>query len=98
MGIFQTILSAEIKVQGLKITAFQSENIIKGYSEFQNFLETKKFYGFLNLFNNDFEGIFYSEKLIQKNLKSNFFGNPININRLEKLNFLSFFLIYFHYR
>ena len=63
MGIFQTILSAEIKVQRFKNHCFsQSENIIKGYSEFQNFfLETKKFYGFLNLFNNDFEGIFYSE-------------------------------------
>ena len=74
MGIFQTIISAEIKVQRFKNHCYsQSENLIKGYSEFQNFfLETKKFYGFLNLFNNDFEGIFYSEKLIQKNLKSNF--------------------------
>ncbi len=94
MGIFQTIISAEIKVQKFKNECFsQKKNFINGYKEFQNyFMKTQKFYGFLNLFNNNFEGIFYREKLIKKNLKKNNFGNPININRLEKLNFLSFFV------
>ena len=94
MGMFETIVSAEIKVQKLNDECFaQSKSFVKGYKKFEYFFKkTKNFYGFLDLFNENLEGIFFSEKLIKKKFEKNKFGNPLNLKRLGKLNFLSFFV------
>ena len=94
MGIFQTIISAEIKVCKLKNECFsQNENHISSYSEYENFFKKEsKFYGFLNLANKNFEGIFYNEILIKQKLQKNNFGKPLNIKRFKIFNFISYFL------